>query len=853
MRPIDREETSPKVNPPPTAPPTPPLPHGPLARFLLDPTAALHHLAHWLGHAAMTFAVHYVPALAGLAALVAFARVVFVRWHSRRGAAASASYLEVLPPPTVEPAGAEAFWANVHPLLKPSWRGTLGGRPQVAFEIRSTGHRVHFGLWAPSSAAAHVGRAVAAAWRGSTVVSSETAPQLTGKNASAGQELRLARATWFPIATDHLLDPLRSVLGAAAELSEDESAVIQVVARPAGRRCLSKAQRGLLNMQGVPTPSPVLRVVGPVIHGLLDMVTPGPTTPAQVRPRPTPVHRPELPAAREKVYRPCFEVSVRVAVSSACDDRSTTRRLRNRTRALCASFGSYAAENHLVAHRLSRPAATLCSQRMSRGDLYSVPELAALAHLPLDRDVPGLARAGAKRVSPPPEVDGEGRVLGDADAGPRRTVALAPRDAAFHMHVMGATGSGKSTLLLNMVLDDVTAGRGTVVIDPKGALVEDILDRLPDGAEERTVVIDAEDPEPPALNALGGRDVHLAVDQVVGVMHRLFESAWGPRTDDVLRAACLTLRLHPGANLAQIPKMLTDPLYRAPLVGAVQDPVLRSFWRWYDSLSDGARSAVVGPVTNKLRAFLLRPFVRAVVGTGTTSFSLDEVLDGGVLLCRLPKGVLGDESTQLLGSLLVAQVWQSVSSRARGGRWGRVCGLYLDECQNFLALPGSLDDILAEARAYGLGLVLAHQHLTQLPADLADAVSANARSKIILSCSPEDARRLERTVAPDLAAHDLSHLGAYQAAARLVVDGEESAAFTLRTRPAPAAVPGRAALVRDRSRETFGLSEQDRRALQLRAEGRWSGPSAAGTPDAGPDGFKLPGLSLVEPAGDDAA
>jgi len=487
---------------------------------------------------------------------------------------------------------------------------------------------------------------------------------------------------------------------------------------------------------------------------------------------------------------------------------------------------------------------------MSRCDLYSVPELAALAHLPLDRDVPGLARAGAKRVSPPPEVGGEGRILGDADAGPRRTVALAPRDAAYHMHVMGATGSGKSTLLLNMVLGDVTDGRGTVVIDPKGALIEDILDRLPDGAEERTVVIDAEDPEPPALNVLGGRDVHLAVDQVVGVMHRLFQSAWGPRTDDVLRAACLTLRFHPGANLAQIPKLLTDPLYRAPLLSAVQDPVLRSFWRAYDSLSDGARAAVIGPVTNKLRAFLLRPFVRAVVGTGTTSFSLDEVLDGGVLLCRLPKGVLGDESARLLGSLLVAQVWQAATTRARGGRWGRPCGLYLDECQNFLAMPGSLEDILAEARAYGLGLVLAHQHLEQLPADLTEAVSANARSKVLFRCSTKDAHRLERDVAPDLSEHDLSHLGAYQAAARLVVQGEESAAFTFRTRPAGPAVSGRAELVRAMSRELFGLSERDRRSRELKVESRWAGRSQANSPDDASDGFKLPGLTGREDADD---
>ncbi|HLX88747.1 MAG TPA: hypothetical protein VKR22_09890, partial [Acidimicrobiales bacterium] len=177
------------MNPPSTAPTTPPLAHGPLARFLQDPTAALHHLVHWLGHIALTFAAHYVPMLIGLAAAVALTRAIIVRWHSRRGAAGSASYLEVLPPPSVEPHGTEVFWANVHPLLKPSLRGALGGRPQVAFEIRSSGHRVHFGFWAPPSAVAHVGRAVVAAWPGSTVAPSETEPPLTTAGTCVGREL----------------------------------------------------------------------------------------------------------------------------------------------------------------------------------------------------------------------------------------------------------------------------------------------------------------------------------------------------------------------------------------------------------------------------------------------------------------------------------------------------------------------------------------------------------------------------------------------------------------------------------------------------------------------------------------
>lgn len=835
-----------------TALPTPPSLHGPLARFLLNPQTALRDLGHLLAHAGWFVLGHVGPPVAALLAAAVIGQMLLGQWRARQ-AAVNAVCLELRPPPVVDPGSAEVFWTNLHALLYPSWRAALYGRHQVAFEIRAVGERVHFAVSAPRSMAEHVSRAVTAAWPGASVVPSEPAPADRGHRGSAGYRLCLARAQWLPIATDHALDPLRSVLGAAAELYEDEEVVVQVVARPASRRRDASAQRAVLGLQGIAAPSPALRVVGPIVHGILDFVTPGPSTPARPAPHHSELPHPELRAARQKVQRPCFEAVIRVAVSSPGTGRHAKRHLRSRARAICAAFGEYAAENALTARRLRHPDAVIASTRLHGGDLYSAPEIAALAHLPLDRDVPGVSRAGARSVAPPPEIYREGKVLGDAETGSRRPVALAPADACHHLHLLGATGSGKSTLLLNLVLGDIAGRRGTVVIDPKGALVEDILDRLPEDASERTVVIDAEDSEPPTLNVLAGSDVHLVVDQVVGIMHRLFESAWGPRTDDILRAACLTLRQHPGANLSQVPKLLGDPLYRAPLVAAVKDPVLRGFWRWYDGLSEGARSAVIGPVTNKLRAFLLRPFVRAVVGTGTSSFSLDKVLDGGVLLCRLPKGVLGDESTRLLGSLLVAQVWQSVSSRARGGRWGRGCGLYLDECQNFLALPGSLEDILAEARAYGLGLVLAHQHLTQLPADLADAVSANARSKIILSCSPEDAHRLERTVAPDLTAHDLSHLGAYQAAARLVVDGEESAAFTLRTRPAGAAVPGRAALVRDRSQESFGLSEQERRALQLRAEGRWSGRSAADTPDTGPDGFKLPGLSVVEAAGDDAA
>src|SRR5438552_14338256 len=103
--------------------------------------------------------------------------------------------------------------------------------------------------------------------------------------------------------------------------------------------------------------------------------------------------------------------------------------------------------------------------------------------------------------------------------------------------------------------------------------------------------------------------------------------------------------------------------------------------------------------------------------------------------------------------------------------------------------------MLAEARGYHLGLVFAHQNLTQLPRDTQLALSANARNKIFFNCSPEDAHQLARHTMPELDEHDLSHLDAYTAATRLVVASRETAAFTMRTRP-PLPIVGETTAIR---------------------------------------------------------
>jgi len=153
--------------------------------------------------------------------------------------------------------------------------------------------------------------------------------------------------------------------------------------------------------------------------------------------------------------------------------------------------------------------------------------------------------------------------------------------------------------------------------------------------------------------------------------------------------------------------------------------------------------------------------------------------------------------------------------------------LYVDEMHNYLALPRSFEDLLAEARGYRLGLILAHQHLGQLPREMRDALAANARTKVCFTCSPEDALHLENHYAPELTAHDLSHLRAFQVACRPCVGGGHGAAFTFTTEPLSSPEKGRPDVLRAASQNRFGA---DRGLVELLIRRRHQGIEAGRYP-----------------------
>ncbi len=546
-------------------------------------------------------------------------------------------------------------------------------------------------------------------------------------------------------------------------------------------------------------------------------------------------------AAVSKARRATFETLVRYAATThiaPTGDRDQARRaqrvVRGRAHAVAAVFASFTDHNFYRRRHLRRPARVIAARRFRRGDHLSAAELAAIATLPTG-PAPGLTRAGARSASPPPGIPRPGpdvKPLGDtttnADtsaillaAGGNgqqrgRPVGVSVIDARHHLHVIGATGSGKSTLLVQMILADIRQHRGVIVIDPKGDLVTDVLAHLPAAARARAVVIDPDLPGPPpnlnpltaptatgatATGAAGAERRALAVENLVAICRGVFAAYWGPRTDDLLRTACHALIAQDSPrSLADLPDLLADRDFRASHMRAVTDPVLRGFWAGYERLPESRRAEMAAPLLNKVRALLLRPFTRALLTAAHTDrpggraaertgarVDMPGVLDGGILLARIPKGSLGDEGTRLVGAIIVAQAWTAATARAaQPQHLRRDAALVIDECHNFLHLPVGIDDLLAEARGLRLSLTLAHQNLAQLPRDLRAGISTNARNKIFFTVGPDDARDLARHTTPHLDEHDLSHLDAFHAAARLVHHDAETPAFTLRTRPLPA-------------------------------------------------------------------
>lgn len=416
--------------------------------------------------------------------------------------------------------------------------------------------------------------------------------------------------------------------------------------------------------------------------------------------------------------------------------------------------------------------------------------LAFLAWPQGEADLPGLPAIHPRRIAPPTTYRPPGeRVFAFSNApGERRAIGIGMDDACRHTHILGPTGTGKSTLLLHLIKADIDAGRSVVLIDPKRDLAMDVLSVIPQHRQRDVVVIDPQMTCPVGLNPLVSHTTqHSRVaDSVLATFRGLFPSLFGPRTADILHASLLTLMRAPEPTLTQLPRLLTDARFRRVLTASLDDHVgLGSFWAWWEALSPPQQAQAIGPVMSRLRQFLLRPGLMAVLDQPRPRFHVAELFTSPkILIVSLNRGLLGAQSASLLGSLIVSQVWHLALQQAAippGER--RMVSLFLDEAQCFLNLDTDLGEALEQSRSLRVAWHVAHQHRHQMPAGLMAGIDANTRNKIVFALDTTDAAATARgtTLAPE----DISGLAQYEIYASVLCRGQQTGWFSGRTLPPP--------------------------------------------------------------------
>ena len=361
-------------------------------------------------------------------------------------------------------------------------------------------------------------------------------------------------------------------------------------------------------------------------------------------------------------------------------------------------------------------------------------------------------------------------------------------DRRRHMYLIGKTGMGKSTAMENMIIQDIKNGEGVALVDPHGDFAEKILNFIPSNRINDVIYLNPADFHFPVafnvMEAVSQEHKHLIASGLVGVFKKLWADSWGPRLEYVLRNAILALLDYPGSTLMGVMRILVDKTYRNKVISKIKDPVVKSFWvEEYSKYPQQFQVEAIAPIQNKVGQFLSTALIRNVVGQVKSSFDLREIMDNQkILIMNLSKGRIGEDSSALLGAMMITKIQLAAMSRIDMPEEERKdFYLYVDEFQNFAT--ESFANILSEARKYRLNLIIGHQYIEQLDEMVQAAVFGNVGTIMCFRVGSADAESLAVEFAPYFTEEDLVNLTKYDTYMKLMIDGVASSPFSATTLP----------------------------------------------------------------------
>lgn len=326
------------------------------------------------------------------------------------------------------------------------------------------------------------------------------------------------------------------------------------------------------------------------------------------------------------------------------------------------------------------------------------------------------------------------------------------------------------------MIEDIYNGHGVLFLDPHGVDTDDLIQYIPKHRQKDTILFDPSDCEWPIAWDFFDIDAHKAVIANAvdaAIRDTVSYSSATPLMSMYLRSAVFSL-LDAGEPIIGLPYLLRsvekgfrtgqqryiEKFTHCDSQNTVQvfDRVNRRFWIEYDNMSDADKRKETGSAYNKALAMIMDERIRNVIGQRKGAFSMRDVLDGKIVLARLPEGQLGRDQSRMLGIMLLSQLNLTAKSKPATVP----TRVYITEAHTFAGQI--VTEMLTGIRKFGVSITIEHQSLSQIEdRSLGDTMLGNTAKKYIFRVSVEDDARINVNRGINHHSHALYDIPQYEA------------------------------------------------------------------------------------------